>query len=126
MQKYGVIVKAIVEVFFLNDENMRLAAKIAEKAGVGFIKTSTGTQPDTVPNVEHAIRTMRSILRPETVIKASGGCYTLKAILTYYNAGARRFGASETAAILGTYRTLLQQAGPNREEAVQRYLSLLE
>lgn len=124
VQSYGVVVKAIIEVFFLNEENLRIAGKIAEKAGVGFIKTSTGTKPDTVPHVENAIRILRTVLEPETVVKASGGCYTLGAILLYYNAGARRFGASETATILCDYEQLLSSAESSKQEAVGHYLSL--
>lgn len=97
---YGVVVKAIVEVFFLTDEQIVAAALAAERAGVGFIKTSTGTRPDQRDDVTHAVELLRSVLRPETEIKASGGVYSLDAVLAYYDAGARRFGASETAAIL--------------------------
>ncbi|KAJ5634256.1 hypothetical protein N7528_002098 [Penicillium herquei] len=106
---YEVIVKGIVEVFFLNDEQLKAVALAAERAGVGFIKTSTGTRPDKVPDVEHSVRILRSILKPETIIKASGGCYTIEAILAYYKAGARRFGASETATILDTYGVMLNE-----------------
>ncbi|KAJ5379844.1 deoxyribose-phosphate aldolase [Penicillium cataractarum] len=107
IKSYGVVVKAIVEVFFLNDEQLTAAALAAERAGVGFIKTSTGTRPDEMHNVEHSVKLLRSILKPESVIKASGGCYTIEAILAYYKAGARRFGASETANILDAYSLLL-------------------
>ncbi|PYH92649.1 deoxyribose-phosphate aldolase [Aspergillus ellipticus CBS 707.79] len=106
---YGVPVKAIVEVFFLNDEQLTAAALAAERAGVAFIKTSTGTKPDKTPDVEHSVRLLRSILKPETTIKASGGCYTIDAILTYYRAGARRFGASETTKILDDYAVMLRE-----------------
>ena len=90
-----------MEVFFLNDEQLIAAALADERSGVRLIKTSSGTRPDDVTNVEHSVKVLRSILKPETVIKASGGCYTIEAILMYYKAGARRFGASETAKILG-------------------------
>ncbi|KAJ5721737.1 uncharacterized protein N7483_009671 [Penicillium malachiteum] len=106
---YGVIIKAIVEVFFLNDDQLKAVALAAERVGVGFIKTSTGTRPDKVPDVEHSLKLFRSILKPETIIKASGGCYTIEAILTYYKAGARRFGASKTGTILDGYGAISDQ-----------------
>ncbi|KAI8310471.1 hypothetical protein K4K61_000546 [Colletotrichum sp. SAR11_59] len=106
-KRYDVIVKAIIEVFFLNDEQIKTAGLAAERAGVGFVKTSTGTKPDRVPDVERAVKVLRSVLKPTTVIKASGGCYTTDAIVTYYRAGARRFGAFETAKILEGYEELL-------------------
>ena len=97
---YGVTVKAIIEVYFLTDEQILAAATTAEAAGAAFVKTSTGTRPDNQDQVAHAVAIMRAALRPETVIKASGGVYDLDAVLAYYEAGARRFGASETAKIL--------------------------
>ena len=106
---YGVVVKSIIEVFFLDEQRIRQVVGAAEAAGVGFIKTSTGTRPDKVEDVERAIRLIRSITRPETIIKASGGVYTLDAVLSYYDAGARRFGASETARILDDFAARLDQ-----------------
>ena len=104
---YGVTVKAILEVYFLTDEQKRAAALAAERAGAAFIKTSTGTRPDQRDSVAADIRLLRSVLKKETVVKASGGVYDLDAVLAYYDAGARRFGASETAAILEDLRTRL-------------------
>ena len=98
--EYGVTVKAIIEVYFLNDEQIVAAALGAERAGAAFIKTSTGTRPDQQDDVTHAVRLLRGVLQPNTIIKASGGVYNLDAVLAYYEAGARRFGASETAQIL--------------------------
>jgi deoxyribose-phosphate aldolase len=97
---YGVTVKAIIEVYFLNEDQIVAAALAAERAGVAFVKTSTGTRPDQQDDVTHAVELLRSVLKPSTVIKASGGVYNLDAVLAYYEAGARRFGASESAAIL--------------------------
>ena len=91
-------------------------ALAAERAGVGFIKTSTGTRPDEMSRVEHSVKTLRSVLKPETTIKASGGCYTIEAILAYYKVGARRFGASETAKILSAYASLLSTGETGLED----------
>jgi deoxyribose-phosphate aldolase len=38
------------------------------------------------------------------VVRASGGVYDLDAVLAYHDAGARRFSASQTAAILDDLR----------------------
>lgn len=81
-----------MKVFFLNDEQLKTAALAAERAGVGSIKTSTGTKPDTLADIEHKVKILRSVLKPETTIKASGRCYTIEAIFSYYKARARRFG----------------------------------
>ena len=105
---YGVTVKAILECFFLTAAQKRAAALAAEEAGVAFIKTSTGTRPDKQASIAADVRLLRGILKPETVIKASGGVYDLDAVLLYYQAGARRFGASETAVILEDLRSRLE------------------
>ena len=105
---YGVKVKAILECFFLTTGQKRAAALAAEEAGAAFIKTSTGTRPDQQASIAADVRLFRGILRPETVIKASGGVFDLDAVLLYYEAGARRFGASETAVILEDLRYRLE------------------
>ena len=38
------------------------------------------------------------------MVRASGGVYHLDAVLAYHDPGARRFGASQTAAILDDLR----------------------
>ena len=106
---YGVKVKAIIEVYFLTDEQKRTVAIAAERAGAAFIKTSTGTRPDRKESVAADVRLLRAILKPGTAIKASGGVYDLDAVLAYYDAGARRFGASETAAILEDLRSRIDE-----------------
>jgi deoxyribose-phosphate aldolase len=101
---YGVICKAIIECYYLLREQRIKAAKLAEAAGCGFVKTSTGQRPDFQASIAEDCRQMRTVLKPETTIKASGGCFNLDAILLYYRNGARRFGASETANILEDLR----------------------
>ncbi|KAK9423327.1 putative deoxyribose-phosphate aldolase [Seiridium unicorne] len=104
----GVPVKAILKVYYLNDNQVKSAALVAERAGVKFIKTLTGLRLDTTEDIEHKVKLLRSVLKPETATKASGGCYTIDAILTYYKAGARRFGVSATANILDDYSRMLK------------------
>lgn len=105
---YGVTVKAIIEVFYLNDEQLVQATHAAERAGAAFIKTSTGTRLDTTPVVKHAVEVIMKAKKPETIVKASGGCYDIDAVLAYYKAGARRFGAYESEKILTGYEALLK------------------
>lgn len=67
----------------------RKVSLAAERADAGFIKTFMGTKLDLLANVEHNVKILRSVLKPETTIKASGGCYTIEAIVAHYKAGAR-------------------------------------
>ena len=101
---YNVGVKGIIECFYLTRAERMQAALLVEKAGGAFVKTSTGQRPDHQASIAEDCRQMRAILRPETVVKASGGCFNLDALLLYWKAGARRFGASETANILEDLR----------------------
>ncbi|WP_018897664.1 deoxyribose-phosphate aldolase [Rhizobium sp. 2MFCol3.1] len=101
---YKVTVKGIIECFYLTREQRIAAARIVEAAGADFVKTSTGQRADMQASIAEDVREMRSVLKPETIIKASGGCFNLDAILLYYRNGARRFGASETANILNDFR----------------------
>lgn len=104
---YGVTVKAIIEVFYLNDEQLVQATQCAERAGAAFIKTSTGFNPDTVEHVKHSVEVITKVKKPETIVKASGGCTDIDAVLAYYKAGARRFGAYPTEVILKGYEEKL-------------------
>lgn len=99
-EPFGVSVKGIIECHYLTREQCLEAAKLVETAGAAFVKTSTGQRPDMQASIAGDVRAMRAVLRPETTIKASGGCFNLDALLLYHDCGARRFGASETANIL--------------------------
>ena len=101
---YDVTVKGIIECFYLARAQRMEAARIIEAAGAAFVKTSTGQRADMQASIAQDIAGMRSVLKPETVVKASGGCFNLDAILLYYRNGARRFGASETVGILDDFR----------------------
>jgi deoxyribose-phosphate aldolase len=106
---YGVICKAIIECYYLSREQRLKVAKMAELAGCGFVKTSTGLRPDHQASIAEDCRAMRAVLKPETIVKASGGCFNLDALLLYHRAGARRFGASETANILDDLRGRIER-----------------
>lgn len=109
---YDVTVKGILECFCLTRPQRLQAALIVERAGAQFVKTSTGQRPDMQASIAEDCRSMRAILKPETTIKASGGCFDLDALLLYYRNGARRFGASETATILEDLRTRIANGQP--------------
>ncbi|MGC9158862.1 MAG: deoxyribose-phosphate aldolase [Terracidiphilus sp.] len=88
----GVQVKAILEVAMLSDDEVRAAAECAAKAGVDFVKTSTGRGGN--PAIKH-VRIMRQSVPPGIGVKFAGfGSYnpaqlTIMAIA----AGATRIGA---------------------------------
>lgn len=99
----GRIVKTIIETWVLTDEEKERACRIAEKAGAGLVKTSTGVRTQYLlnmnPNATGAtledIRLMRRVLSPTIKIKASGGIYILEDALKLIKAGADKLGVSQ-------------------------------
>jgi deoxyribose-phosphate aldolase len=97
-RRYTAPVKAILETYLLTDEEKVAACRIAERAGAGFVKTSTATQPGGA-TVED-IRLMRATVSAKVVVKASGYVTDIDKTLALYEAGARRFGTGYTEQIL--------------------------
>jgi len=86
------ITKAILETCYLTDDEKRLACQLAVKAGVGFVKTSTGFGPAgaTVDDV----RLLRRLVGKEVGVKAAGGIRNWEQAQALINAGATRLGTS--------------------------------
>lgn len=95
------IVKVILETAYLTEEQKVCACRLAESAGAGFVKTSSGFAHGgaTISDV----KLMRSSVSPNVQIKAAGGIRTLDAALEMLKAGATRIGATATAAILDEF-----------------------
>jgi len=94
----SVVLKVIIESGELTLDQVKKACELCTKAGVDFVKTSTGyaTKGAEIDKV----RFMRSILPDHIKIKASGGVRTLQDIEAYVNAGADRVGTSSNPAII--------------------------
>ena len=92
----GTLVKVIIETCLLTDEEKVKACQIAQKAGAGFVKTSTGfsTGGATVEDVA----LMRKTVGPDMGVKASGGARSYEDALAFIEAGATRIGASSGVA----------------------------
>lgn len=107
----GAILKVIFENAYLTDELKIIACKIAKRAGVDFVKTSTGFAPSGA-KIED-LRLMYQHCAPAVQVKAAGGIRTLEQAIEVYQAGCTRFGATATAAILDAWKERLarQAAG---------------
>jgi deoxyribose-phosphate aldolase len=94
----GALLKVILETCLLTDEEKRKACELAVKAGVDFVKTSTGfsTGGATLEDV----KLMRSLVGPEMGVKASGGIRDLSAARAMIEAGATRLGTSAGVEIM--------------------------
>lgn len=104
--RQGTTIKAIIETCYLDDQEKRLAAGICERAGVDFVKTSTGLGPAgaTVDD----IRLLKETLSRNVGIKASGGIRTGEQVLAMINAGATRIGTSSGPMIMAELRERLE------------------
>jgi len=91
------LVKVILETCLLTDEEKIMSCKICKEAGANFVKTSTGfsTGGATVSD----IKLMRSIVKPDLGVKASGGIRNFETAKAMVDAGASRIGASASVAI---------------------------
>lgn len=92
------IVKVILEICLLTDEEIKLASRLSKEAGADFVKTSTGfsTSGATV----EAVRLMRETVGPDLGVKASGGVRSLEDVEKMVEAGATRIGASSGVQIM--------------------------
>jgi deoxyribose-phosphate aldolase len=92
------IVKVILEVAYLDAEQIVKASQLAEAAGADFVKTSTGFAPSgATPDI---IRLIRSSVGSRVRVKAAQGIRTYQKALAMLEAGADRLGVSSTEAIL--------------------------
>jgi deoxyribose-phosphate aldolase len=97
----GRVVKVILENAYLTDDEKITGCRISEAAGAHFVKTSTGFAPGGTTLED--IRLMRATVSESIQVKAAGGVRTLDTLLTLHQAGATRFGATATEAILDDY-----------------------
>jgi deoxyribose-phosphate aldolase len=96
-EKFGAIVKVILETCLLSDDEIVAACRLAEQAGAAFVKTSTGFS--TGGATVHHVQLMRSSVGPSVKVKASGGIRDRKTAEEMIAAGADRIGASAGIAI---------------------------
>ena len=95
----AVITKVILETALLTDPEKVRACEIAKRAGMDFVKTSTGFGPGgaTVEDV----KLMRGVVGEAMGIKASGGIRDAETAARMIEAGATRIGASASVKIVG-------------------------
>lgn len=91
------VVKVILEICLLTDDQKILACRLAEEAGAGFVKTSTGFSSGGASTADVAL--LRRMVGNRLGIKASGGVRTRKDAEEMIAAGASRIGSSASVAI---------------------------
>jgi len=96
--KNKVLVKVILENFYLTDEQKKIACKLCEEAGADWVKTSTGFAGGGA-TIED-LKLMRKAVSKKVQVKAAGGVRDLDMALKVREVGCTRFGATATAVIL--------------------------
>jgi deoxyribose-phosphate aldolase len=94
----GRLLKVILEICLLTDEEKVLACVLAQQAGADFVKTSTGFS--TGGATEDDIRLMSRSVPASMGVKASGGVRTYDDAVKMIAAGATRIGTSNGITIL--------------------------
>jgi len=97
--EHEALLKVIIEVAYLSDEEICRAARLCADAGVDFVKTSTGFAKGGEATVEH-ITLLRGTLPSSVGIKASAGIKTRTQVEKLLAAGADRIGTSSARDIL--------------------------
>ncbi len=97
----GAILKVILEVCLLDDEQKQIAAELCVEAGTDFVKTSTGFSSGGATVAD--VRLLRRAVGNRCGVKASGGVRTLADTVSMAAAGANRIGASASVHILRQY-----------------------
>jgi deoxyribose-phosphate aldolase len=94
----GALVKVIIETCYLSNEEKITACRLSAKAGVDFVKTSTGFGAGGATESDVAL--MKANIPANMKIKASGGMRTWEDVAPKIEAGADRLGVSASLAIL--------------------------
>lgn len=94
----GRLLKVIIECCYLTDEEKVRAAKLVERAGADFVKTSTGLGPSGATTKD--VTLLKRALSGTARVKAAGGIRTLDQTLEMIKAGADRIGTSSGAKIM--------------------------
>lgn len=96
--RHQVLVKVILENYYLTDEQKKTACRLCEEAGADFVKTSTGFAAGGATLED--LRLMRENVSEKVQIKAAGGVRDLEMATKVKRAGCTRFGATRTEEIM--------------------------
>ncbi len=87
-KQYDAGVKVIIETGYLNNEQIKIAARLSAEAGAEYVKTCTGFGPGKA--CIHDILLIKSVVGDKCKVKASGGLASLEDQLALIECGADR------------------------------------
>lgn len=105
----SVLVKVILEMALLDEEEKVAGCLLAKESGADFVKTSTGFGPGGATVEDVAL--MRRVVGPQMGVKAAGGIRNLADAQGMVKAGATRIGASAGVRIVSEARADEQVKG---------------
>ena len=97
-EKFGAIVKVILETCLLTKDEIVEACKLAKEAGAAFVKTSTGFS--TGGALPEDVSLMKETVGDSMQVKASGGIRDYETAMKMIEAGADRLGCSASVKIM--------------------------
>ena len=97
----GALLKVILEVALLSDEEIIRGCQWSEEFGADYVKTSTGMlKGENTGATVHAVELMRASVSPRIGVKASGGIRDRATAEAMMRAGATRLGTSASLKLL--------------------------
>lgn len=100
------ILKVIVEISLLSDEDIIAISKIVSQSNADFIKTSTGFGAHGA--TPEAVKLFKDHISAETKIKASGGIRDFKTAKAYLDLGVSRIGTSSGIVIMEEFKNQIK------------------
>lgn len=92
------VIKIILETCYLTNDEITKVSLLARKAGLDYVKTSTGFGTDGA--TQEAVRLMKKAVGDNVKVKASGGVRTATDAAAYIELGVERIGTSNGISIL--------------------------
>lgn len=92
----NVVYKCILEVCYLNDDEIRHACELLIEGGVDYVKTSTGKAG---PATLHHVEVMSEACKGRAKIKAAGGIRSIETVERMLDLGVERFGVGLESAV---------------------------
>jgi len=92
-----IVLKVIIETCLLTEDEKHRACELSMKAGADFVKTSTGFSTGGAKVDD--VKLMKSVVKDQLKVKASGGIRTIEKAKDLVEAGADRLGTSATVEI---------------------------
>jgi deoxyribose-phosphate aldolase len=93
----GLPVKVIIEVHYLDREQLKKACEACIKGGAAFVKTATGWAPSGA--TLEVVQFITSFVGKAIKVKAAGGIRSLETLLQMYRMGVARFGINLNSSI---------------------------